>query len=198
MNFKDKTDAELWAAFQRGTVRAFTVLFERHSEALVGWLVARRGMGRADAEDIAQGAWMRAYRNRQSYSETGAAFRTWLFTIGKNLASTEWKRQKRKKLTPLERTKREGETYILPDAERAGEVRTPAEEAHERDFERRTEEAIAELSDAYRETLRMSILDGRPYKEIAEATGTPMGTVKSRMYRGREKLSEALDAFRQS
>lgn len=197
MNFEDKTDAELWAAFQRGTVRAFNVLHERHRDNLVGWLVANRGMNHADAEDTAQGAWIRAYRNRQSYTPDGAAFRTWLWTIAKNLSISEWKSARRRRETPLERTNNHGEAYILPDAERAGEVRTPAEEAHGRQFSERAAEALNELSDRQSKPLRMR-LDGAKYREIADEVGAPLGTIKSRIYRGRRKLRESLDAFRQS
>jgi RNA polymerase sigma-70 factor (ECF subfamily) len=168
--------------------------FERwilpHRRAL--FAQAQRLTGNAsDAEDLVQETLVRAYTRRDQLtgSETAAA---WLSTMQRNLFINSYR--KRKKGPAFAELTEES-------ARHATALRSRATESPEATVARRMEHAavlgaLADLPGAYRDVLVLSDLEQLPYQEIASLTGLPLGTVKSRVARGRQRLQRSLYAWR--
>jgi RNA polymerase sigma-70 factor (ECF subfamily) len=134
-----------------------------------------------DADDVVQEAYLRAYQFFDGFH--GGDGRAWLLRIVRNTCYT-WleKNRPREPATAFDETKHSGGMAV--PAPEAGLVA-----AEERELLRR---ALAELPDEYREALVLRELEGLSYREIAAVTGAPIGTVMSRLARGRERLQQGL------
>jgi RNA polymerase sigma-70 factor (ECF subfamily) len=152
---------------------------------LAFWLVRSR----ADAEDIVQEAYLRAFRAFDGFR--GGDMRPWLLAIVRNTAY-RWLSNRRRSGTviSLEEAFAEGSGHSADDI--ASDEPTAEERligAAERDYVLR---ALAELPPAFREVLVLREIEGFAYREIAEVTGVPVGTVMSRLSRGRGELRKVL------
>ena len=134
----------------------------------------------ADAEDVAQEALLRAYRNFTRLREP-AKFRGWLVRITFRLALDRWRSARR-------REKRETE-WMQPERRAAP---TAEDVAASREFQARLERAIEELPEKFRLVLLLAAIEGYTLEEVAGMLGIPMGTVKSRLFFARKKLLEKL------
>lgn len=181
------TDEELMAQFQAGTIEAFDILVDRYSERLSYYLYKFvKDWNRV--EDLLQETFLRVYRNRHGY-EPIAKFSTWLYTIAGNLARSEYRKRKRRPKQPLHAVGPGGEEFELPiPADVHGPNHVAAHRLHGEDID----EALSKLPDPYREVVVLRDVQQLTYEEIAEITGLPIGTVKSRIHRGRSKLQEEL------
>jgi RNA polymerase sigma-70 factor (ECF subfamily) len=146
---------------------------------------------RAEADDIVQETFLRAYRHWHTF-QRGTSARAWLFTIARNVFLRLRERQARTPETVA------SELDFDPAAVSAGDV---LHDVMELDPERRffnsfiDEEvvsAVERLPQDFREVVVLSDVEGLNYAEIAEIVGVPLGTVKSRLYRGRRLLQRAL------
>ena len=152
---------------------------------LAFWLVRSR----ADAEDIVQEAYLRAFRAFDGFR--GGDMRPWLLAIVRNTAY-RWLSNRRRSGTviSLEEAFAEGGGQsaddIASDEPTAEERLIGAPAAHSR------ARALAELPPAFREVLVLREIEGLAYREIAEVTGAPVGTVMSRLSRGRGELRKVL------
>jgi RNA polymerase sigma-70 factor (ECF subfamily) len=174
----DRGDNELLADFVAGDRDAFTILVKRHEDRL--FAVALRMTGnRADAFDATQNAFVSAFRRAGSF-RGDSQFGTWLYRIGIN-ASQDLLRKKR-----WENIQDSPEDEARPDAPQPGVEEVVVARV---DVAR----ALAELPEEYREAVVMHDLGGVPYEEIARLTETKIGTVKSRISRGRRKLAQLLE-----
>ena len=151
--------------------------------ALARWLASNR----ADAEDIVQEACLRAFRAIDSFS--GGSSRAWVLTIVRRTAYS-WLGKNRlpgvvavDDLNARERTRAE----YGGDAEGTNKA-TPETELIAKADAARLEAAIAALPSEFRETFVLRDIQGLDYREIAEITGTPVGTVMSRLARARRRL----------
>jgi RNA polymerase sigma-70 factor (ECF subfamily) len=173
--------------FQAGSVEAFNILVERYSERLTHYLYGFLGDLRR-CEDMLQETFLRVYRNRHSYRRI-AKFSTWLYTIAGNLARSEYRKKKRRRLYSLQSVNRENEEFEiqLPDESFSPETHTEStlQEKH-------VQIALNEIPPSFREVVVLRDVQQLAYEEIAEITGLPMGTVKSRINRGRTKLQSLL------
>lgn len=161
-----------------------------HLDALYRY--ARRLTGReADAEDLLQETYLRALRFFHRY-EPGTNCKAWLFRIMRNLFATRWQAQKRHpSTTSLEDTE---EYYLyahLQDPRRSSEGH-PERWFFEHNLTPQVRQALDELPDPFRETLILCDVEGLSYQEIAEVTGVPVGTVRSRLNRARSRLQRKL------
>jgi RNA polymerase sigma factor (sigma-70 family) len=144
---------------------------------------------RADAEDVVQEACLRAFRAIDGFA--GGSARSWVLTIVRNTAYSWLGKNRRAMLVAVD---------DLDGAERAeverggalGQTATPEAELIARVDTDRLAAAIAALPVAFRETLVLRDLQGLEYREIAEVTGTPVGTVMSRLARARQRLIAAI------
>jgi RNA polymerase sigma-70 factor, ECF subfamily len=159
--------------------RAFVVRYERPVFALLSRLLGRG----PEVEDLAQETFLRAYRALAGFDPDGAARpSTWLLTIATRLALDV----KRRKRPPLE---------ALAAAEGAAGGRSPEHGARDSELGRAIARAAAELPDDQRAAFVLSELHGLSIAEIAGAVGSPEATVKTRLFRAREKLKLALAPF---
>ena len=185
---KEMTDEELMTQFQNGTVEAFDLLVERYSERLSHYLYRfTKDMRRV--EDLLQDTFLRVYRNRHSYRPV-ARFSTWLYTIAGNLARSEYRKQRRRQTYSLQATGRDGEEYERPIPDEGAETDQRATRMIE---DEHIQEALSQIPDKFREVVVLRDVQELAYEEIADITGLPMGTVKSRINRGRTKLQRLLE-----
>ena len=180
-------DEDLMEQFQAGTVEAFNILVERYSERLMRYLYGFLGDVKR-CEDLLQETFLRVHRNRQSYQRI-AKFSTWLYTIAGNLARSEYRKRKRRRMYSLQSVNRDNEEYELeiPD-----ETFLPDKHAEAMIQDAYIQQALKEIPASFREVVVLRDIQQLAYEEIAEITGLPMGTVKSRINRGRTKLQALL------
>jgi RNA polymerase sigma-70 factor (ECF subfamily) len=142
---------------------------------LARWLAAQ------EAEDVAQEAMLRAFRAFDGFR--GGDAKAWLLTIVRNCHYTALGRKRKTVALPDE-----GESEIATD------LPDPEVSAIDADRARKLNKAIASLPDEFRETLVLREMEDMSYREIAEVTGAPIGTVMSRLARARGLLRERWSA----
>jgi RNA polymerase sigma-70 factor (ECF subfamily) len=156
------------------------------------WGTALRLTGNAgDAEDLLQDASLLAWRGFGSF-EPGSNFRAWFFRILTNRFFSLWRKQKRAGTTvELEEAP---ELYLYTRAEELGLQQTPdpAVALISRLDVEAVEAALAALPDEFREVCTLAFMQDLSYQEIADQMAIPVGTVRSRLHRGRRLLQQAL------
>ena len=178
MNGDDLSDEQLMLMFRYGNRAAFDLLFEKHRGPVYNF--ARRMLGsRPAAEDVCQEAFLRMVTAAGTYEPT-AKFRTWLFTIVRNCCVSLLRREQPVALS--------AEAFV-PDGR---EMDPPAAATHAEAMAR-LERAITTLAPDQREAFLMRHRHQMAYHEIAEATGQPLGTVKTHIHRARLRLAEMLE-----
>lgn len=168
-------DLDLVARARKGDLDAFGELVARHQTGLVRYLT-HMVSNQADAEDVAQDALLRAYRALKDFRGQ-SAFKTWLYQIGTNAARTHLDKRRSR------REEQEGDDGAREIA--SGEQVERRIVAHDQ-----LRRALAELPDDWREAVVLRDIEGLDYREIAEALGIPIGTVESRIFRGRQRLKQ--------
>jgi RNA polymerase sigma factor (sigma-70 family) len=171
------TDEQLWTHAAAGSPEAFGVLYERHARPVYNYCF-RRTADWALAEDLTSVVFLEAWRKRGSVAFAGESLRPWFLGVATNVLRTRWRSQRRHRAAlarlPLER----GEGF--------------ADEAHARvDDERRMRVALRILGRLPRreqEIVALCELADLTYAEAAIALGLPVGTVRSRLSRGRARL----------
>lgn len=181
------SNEELMLLFQRDVRLAFDILVERFQNPLMNFIFRFTG-NREDAADILQDTFIRVYRKKHLY-KTIAKFSTWVYTIAGNLAKSELRRGHRKYLTSIDRKKNEDEEYSIPMTDSKP---LPDRNTDRRIVYERIQEALLTLPDGFREAVVLRDIQELSYEEIAEITELPIGTVKSRISRGRLQLQQLL------
>ena len=175
------------AQFQMGTVDAFDILVSRLHGPLMNYLDKFFGDPMV-SEDIIQETFLRAYRNRHSYCKI-AKVSTWFHTIAGNLARSEYRKRKRQSLVSLESVNLNGDEYSIPIPDGTPLPDSDLESAL---LNKSIQEAFGQIPEDFRELVVLRDVQQLAYEEIADITGLPMGTVKSRIHRGRTKLQKIL------
>lgn len=143
-----------------------------------------------DAEDLVQETYLKAYKHYQQFSE-GTNFRAWLFRILKNTFINQYRKAQRQPLeSDFAEIEESAETRLREDVRL--QVPTPEEELLDGVLDEDVLAALNELPEDYRIAINLADLEGFSYREIAEILEIPVGTVMSRLYRGRKRLEEAL------
>ena len=181
----EQPDADILAEVSAGDIDAYGKIVRRYQGRLYNF-VFRFVSDRETAEDIVQEAFLRAFGKRKEYRAI-ANFSTWLFTIAGNLAKSELRRRKRWRLFSLHRDEESDTGMELPD-----ESMRPDHMAETSLFNVEIQNAIASLPDNYRQVILLRDVEGMSYYEISEIVKCPVGTVKSRVNRGRLKLQQKL------
>ncbi len=149
----------------------------------------------ADAEDLVQETYLKGYRAYESFEE-GTNLRAWLFRILTNsYINTYRKKQRRPGESDLGDVE---ELYLyrrLGGAETSTLGRRAEDELLDRLTEAEVKQAIEDLPEQYRHAVLLADVEGFAYKEIAEILDVPIGTVMSRLHRGRKRLQEQLYEF---
>lgn len=174
------SDEWLMAQVRDGSVAAFQALYERHHRALFNFLV-RLLADRPRAEDLLQEAFLRVFLHRETYRPT-AAFRTWLFTIARNLALDELRQRRTSR--ELERGEILG-TVTDPGA-------TPLQQAEGEELGERLQTAVQSLPLSQREVLLLSRFAGLSHEEIARVTGASAAAVRVTLHRALNRLRDLL------
>lgn len=182
------SDEDLMEQFQAGTLQAFDLLVERYSDRLMRYLYSFIKDSRR-CEDLLQDTFLRLYRNRHAYSRI-AKLSTWLYTIAGNLARSEYRRRRRKPEHSIYATNSDRQDYEIeiPDEQFSPERHTEATLQQQY-----VQEALNKIPMSFRELIVLRDIQQLSYEEIAEISGLPMGTVKSRINRGRIKLRRMLE-----
>jgi len=162
-----------------GNQQAFRLVVLRYQRPLFRFL-GLLGFRGARAEDVAQETFLRAFKALESFDPARAAFSTWLFTIARRLAISEWQRARREANAPA--LVQEAPS-LAPD---------PAQRALLAERARRVDRALNELPAQLRSTFLFSQIEELSLEEVAELEGCAVGTVKSRIFRAREQLRLAL------
>ncbi len=179
------SDEKLIAQFQKGDLQAFDVLVHRYKDQLLNYVYRFVG-NRIEAEDIVQETFLRVYKNKHYYKEI-AKFSTWVYTIAGNLAKTELRKRKRRKIFSVSNFVNEERDYDIPDLDRNPEAQVDG--SIKEDIIQR---AIEKLPPKFKEVILLRDIQGFAYEEISQILNIPLGTVKSRVNRGRLKLQEDL------
>ena len=181
------SDEDLMLQFQVGTVEAFDILVSRYRDPLMSYIYRFLG-DMKEGEDLLQETFLRVYRNRHSYRRI-AKFSTWLYTIAGNLARSEYRKRKRRRLYSIQSINRDAEEY---EVEIPDETFSPDRHTESTLQDKYIQEALNQIPEEFREVVVLRDVQQLAYEEIAQITGLPMGTVKSRINRGRTKLQRLL------
>jgi RNA polymerase sigma-70 factor (ECF subfamily) len=165
----------------------YALLVRRYEGPLFRYLL--RMLGRpAEAEDLAQESFLRAYLSLASY-DPQYRFSTWLFRIATNLALNRLKAEQR--VVSLEALRSDPGEPPLEIADSRANCR-PEQLAEQSELARLVQECLGDLPPAYRTVVVLRHIADLSYEEIAACTGLPVNTVRSRLHRGRERLGECL------
>ena len=182
------TDEKLIARFQDGDINAYNELVDRYKDRLLNF-VFRYFNNREQAEDVVQDTLIKLYTHA-SYYKNIAKFSTWIYTIAKNNALTELRKNKRKQTDSL--WTNEGKPIDIEtkdeSLERAVHNKIAVEELNK---------YLDEIPENFRIAVVMRDFQELSYEEISKILEIPIGTIKSRINRGRIQLSEKMKHFKE-
>ncbi|MCK6547833.1 sigma-70 family RNA polymerase sigma factor [Myxococcota bacterium] len=184
----DKARDLQWVeAARKGDRQAFGKLVERYQRRVyaMAFGILRN---REDAWDVAQEAFVKAYRNLDRFEGT-SAFYTWLYRIAYNLSIDTLRDKHRRDQVGLDETKKVEEAL---DAEGTRETHNPGEVADRRELAAVIQAALAKLSEKHRAIIVLREIEGLSYEEMAEVLGISKGTVMSRLFHARQNLQALL------
>lgn len=173
---------------QAGDKHAFELLVVKYQRKLAR-LLSRFIRDQAEVEDVAQEAFIKAYRALPSFRGE-SAFYTWLYRIGINTAKNFLVSQGRRAPTSTGFDAEEAETF--DDADALRDLNTPESALLTKEIGRTVNEAVASLPEELRTALTLRELEGLSYEEIAQVMNCPIGTVRSRIFRARETVADKL------
>jgi RNA polymerase sigma-70 factor, ECF subfamily len=179
-------DEQLVARAQSGDKRAFELLVRKYQHKIVQ-LVSRL-VGDADAPDVAQETFIKAWRALKGF-QGNSAFYTWLYRIGINTAKNHLVARGRRPSNQdidVEDAEQFGHTEHMSD------VDTPEALLLSEEIKQKVGDTIARLPPDLRQAITLRELEGLSYEEIAEAMNCPIGTVRSRIFRAREAIDLVL------
>jgi RNA polymerase sigma-70 factor (ECF subfamily) len=171
-----RTDDELVRRARAGDLGAFEGLVRRHRDVV--HRVAARVAEPADADDVVQDTFLRAFHRLDRYRGDGA-FRAWLLQIAHNTAVSSVHRDA-------------GDVVPFHEDLDGGDGKTPADALEGAERRRRLAIKVKGLAPQHRTVLVLRDIEGFSYEEIAEITATPLGSVKARLHRARRELIDLL------
>jgi RNA polymerase sigma-70 factor (ECF subfamily) len=181
-------DQKLVERAQRGEKHAFDLLVAKYQRKLAR-LLSRFIRDPAEVEDVAQEAFIKAYRALPSFRGE-SAFYTWLYRIGINTAKNYLVAMGRRAPTVTEFDSEEAESF--EDGEQLRDINTPESVLMSRQIGDTVNEAMAALPEELRTAIALREIEGLSYEEIATVMNCPIGTVRSRIFRAREAIATRL------
>ena len=187
MSDQNLLDEQLVERVQRGDKAAFNLLVKKYQHKVVN-LIARYVNNPGDVPDVAQEAFIKAYRALPTFRGE-SAFYTWLYRIAVNTAKNYLTSQGRR---PPSSDVEADEAESYGGGEALQEVSTPENLALTDEIKRTVFSAIEALPEDLRTAITLRELEGLSYDEIAEIMDCPVGTVRSRIFRAREAIDKKL------
>ena len=179
------TDEQLIKKFQDGDIGAYNQIVYRYKDRLLNFIY--RFLNDLDrSEDLVQDTLLKLYTHKDSYKEI-AKFSTWLYTIAANLSRTELRKIKRRKTFSVTELSHDDREFIIKSTDVG-----PGEANFSQNFEKNVQRALAELPDDFKTIIILRDIQELSYDEISKIVEVPLGTVKSRINRGRVKLQQLL------
>tara|TARA_B100000029_G_C17560888_1_gene953306 strand:- start:1484 stop:2068 length:585 start_codon:yes stop_codon:yes gene_type:complete len=180
------TDEELILDFQSGNRDAYNELVLRYKDKLTNFIY-RFTYDIDSAEDLAQDTLLKVYINKDSYKEI-AKFSTWIYTIASNLAKTELRKIKRRKTFSISDLSSDDREFV---------IHRPDDQSFEGIEDTKVsssilQESLTEIDDEFKNIIILRDIQELSYDEISKILKIPLGTVKSRINRGRFKLKDIL------
>jgi RNA polymerase sigma-70 factor (ECF subfamily) len=175
--FKDM-DAQLIDEVGKGNQAAFDILFSKYNNKLYASLLAFT-KSQELAEDLTQKTFIRVWKKIETFRGDSSLF-TWIYRIAINLAKNEFSSKQAKNQGITDNI---DDTYDLESS-----VSSPESHAIEAESMQAVMDFIASLPTDLREAISLREFDGKSYEEIAQITGSPIGTVRSRIFRAREEI----------
>jgi RNA polymerase sigma-70 factor (ECF subfamily) len=195
VDYKKLTDQEIVALARQGREAAYRELIGRYQRPVFS-LIYRLVRDREKSEDLAQETFIKVLNALDRY-DPSYKFSSWIFKIAHN-TSLDHLRKKEPITLSLE-----GSPHAETAAEQEASViqalsteETPEDYAASRELGATLEVAIGKLRPEYRTAIILCHVEGRPYEEIAETMGVPLGTVKTYIHRARNELKKELEHLR--
>ncbi len=185
-------EAEFIEKLKRGESAAFEQLVSERSGEIYG-LLFRLTENSEEARDLTQETFLRAFQNIGGF-RGDADLRTWIYRIAINQARNRWRwwrRRRRDSTVSLDATQGQSNQTLIATLAESSENPEERTLAHERESVLRS--ALQKLGRTYRETVILRDIEGFTYEEIARTLEINVGTVKSRLARGRQELREKLE-----
>jgi RNA polymerase sigma-70 factor, ECF subfamily len=182
-------EAELVSELQAGSEEAFNWLVTHYHGPVFNLALGMLG-DVSDAADATQEVFLKAFRGIGGF-HGDSSLKTWLYriTVREALNQRRWFRRHRRQQTPLERETDEGTVTVEIEDARA----TPYEELATHEIQAVVRTALRRVPQVFRSAVILRDLEGLGYEEVAEVLAVSVGTVKSRIVRGRRALKEVLD-----
>lgn len=195
MDYKGLTDQQIVALAREGREAAFRELIARYERPVLS-LIYRLVRDREKAEDLAQDSFIKVLNALDRY-DPSYKFSSWMFKIAHNTALDHLRKK------GLDTLSLDGSPHATTADETAASVltaisedETPEEYTANRELGAEIERAIARLRPEYRTAITLWHAEARPYEEIAEIMGVPLGTVKTYIHRARNELKQHLAHLR--
>lgn len=183
-----EADAELVLRVQRGDKKAFELLVVKYQRKILR-LLSRLIRDQGEVEDVAQEAFIKAYRALPQF-RGDSAFYTWLYRIAVNTAKNHLVASGRRPSSPTSYENEDGETFDETDNLR--DINTPEAALASREIADAVNQAIDALPEELRTAIMLREIEGLSYEDIAQSMDCPIGTVRSRIFRAREAIATRL------
>lgn len=177
---------------QRGDVQAFNQLVVRYQQGM--YSVILRMLGNPDvAADVTQDTFFAAFRGIRTY-RGGSSFRAWLFRVGTNQVYDHWRRVQRHPVESLDMLNEDDDSApdLLSTLASTDLTSNPEEHALTQELQTVIQQGLQQLPMEQRMAVVLCDIQGLSYEEIAETTEATLGTVRSRISRGRARLRSYL------
>ncbi len=184
-NNKKYSDEELIFQFQKGNEHAYLELVNRYKDRLLNFIFGYVH-SKESAEDIVQDTFLKLYTSADMYREI-AKFSTWIFTIAANLAKTELRKRKRRKIFSITDMGFDDKDYEIPS-----ESNVPENSINSKYQMKYILKAVYKLDEPFKTALILRDIQELSYEEVSNIVDISIGTVKSRINRGRLKLQKIL------
>jgi RNA polymerase sigma-70 factor (ECF subfamily) len=185
-DFAAISDGDLWVRLRERDMASLEALYERYGRYV--YSLALRALGRPqEAEEIVQDVFWQLWKTGTSYDPARASFRTWLFAITRNRC-----------LDRLRKDRSRSPAVFLESTRLASPPPDPEQQAILAERRKHVVAAFEALPEPQRKVLEMGFFSGLTHREIAERLGEPLGTVKSRIKLGMDKLKGSLRSFEES
>ncbi len=195
MDYKKLTDQEIVVLARQGREAAYRELIGRYQRPVFS-LIYRLVRDREKSEDLAQETFIKVLNALDRY-DPSYKFSSWIFKIAHNTSLDHLRKKEPQTLSldgsPHAETAAEQEASVI---QALSTEETPEDYAASRELGATLEQAIGKLRPEYRTAIVMCHVEGRPYEEIAEIMGVPLGTIKTYIHRARNELKKELAHLR--